>query len=98
MMRVMDVDELCQEVRALRQSVLPFVGAGLVLDAGAPSVGDLAEDLARRFALEIGLSVVTEHPASAVRLWVEVPKRGCEQGEVCPGGDRGVYLGDSRRG
>jgi hypothetical protein len=47
----MDVEALGQQVRRLRGTVLPFVGAGLALDAGAPSMQALAEDLARRFSV-----------------------------------------------
>jgi hypothetical protein len=47
----MNPRELCDTIRSARGRVLPLVGAGLALDAGAPSVRDVAAELSRRFEL-----------------------------------------------
>jgi hypothetical protein len=68
----MDAYQLAEEVRAQRATVLPFAGAGLALDAGAPSSAGLAANLARRFepAVDEGarLGVVTKWIAKEAGL------------------------------
>ena len=48
----MDVEELRALVRAARRRVVPFVGSGLVLDAGAPRADHLSRWLAAHFGAE----------------------------------------------
>jgi hypothetical protein len=62
----MDSQKLAEEVRAQRGTVLPFVGAGLALDAGAPSSAQLAADLVRRFEPP----VADRAPLGAVTSWI----------------------------
>ena len=47
----MTPEELCKVVRARGKRVVPLVGAGLALDAGAPSAGEVTAELIRRFGL-----------------------------------------------
>lgn len=44
----MDLDALIALVASERQRILPFVGSGMTLASGAPTVAALARDLARR--------------------------------------------------
>src|SRR2546430_1390571 len=55
----MDVDELVVLVGRERDRILPFVGAGLALTAGAPTAASLARHLASR----TGVSVDPAHPS-----------------------------------
>ena len=52
----MDIEELLVLLRSQRERVLPFVGSGMTVAAGAPSVSALAEDLARRTGVSLSSS------------------------------------------
>jgi hypothetical protein len=62
----MDAHQLAEEVRAQRATVLPFAGAGLTLDAGAPSSARLTADLVRRFEPAVG----ERAPLGVVTKWI----------------------------
>lgn len=49
-----DIDALVELVRHERDQVLPFVGSGLTVAAGAPTVPQLARELATRAGLRVG--------------------------------------------
>jgi len=71
-----DLDGLLALVARSRRDILPFVGSGLTLAAGAPGDATLARDLARRTGVDEGtLTVVTRdaedrHGAAAVQAHV----------------------------
>jgi len=75
----MDVEQLRAHVRAHPRQVVPFVGSGLVLDAGAPRADQLSRWLAARFGAETPHSgdllrttadLVREHQLPAVQTAV----------------------------
>ena len=72
----MDLDGLIELVARSRGDILPFVGSGLTRAAGAPGVGTLARELARRADVAEGsLTAVAReaedrHGAAAVQAHV----------------------------
>jgi SIR2-like domain len=60
-----DVEELIRRLRADPGRVLPFVGSGLTVGAGAPSATSLARELARRADVSVGAAASLSEVSTA---------------------------------